>query len=251
MAKKGASASKGVAYKEDILFFRMSCAFVLCIAAVFFINYLNNSIDLASDIYIISKRTSSRIIALVLALLSVGYFAFCRYKKKDESESTFSSGNLAAIVCYLSGGFIYWGTTYSPRYDALITLTISFGLLYFIYNFYKRDFFAFSVANLLFLSTAWLFTRGSAKFLVPKAIMLILCLVACLMTCKVERALAKKNKGVLHLVLFSFLITVVLISLSKFIGIRAITSSIMMTVIIAQYVAGGIYYTVKLFTEDK
>ena len=251
MAKKGTSPSKGATYKEDIMFFRMSCVFVLCIAAVFFINHLNNSIDLACDIYILSKRTSSRIIAVLLSLLSVGYYAFCRYKKKDESESTFSSANLACLVCYISGGFIYWGTTYSPRYDALITLTVAFGLLYFIYNFYKIDFFAFSASNLLFLSTAWLFTRGSAKFFIPKIVMLVLCVVACIITCKVEKACAKKNKSVLHIVLFSFLITNVLIALSHFIGLRRITPSLMFITIIAQYVLGGIYYTVKLFREDK
>lgn len=256
MAKQSSAVSKDTAYKEDIIFFRMSCVFVLCIAAVFFYRHLYTNIDLASDIYIISRKLSSRIIAVLLSLLSVGYYAFCRYKKKDESKSTFSSGNLACLVCYISGGFLYWGTTYSVRYDALITLTIGFSLLYFIYHIYKIDFFAFSASNLLFLSTAWLFTRGAAKFLIFKALFLALCVLACFMTYKAVVRLAannkqRKTKKVFHPVVFSFLITVVLISLSKFIGVPFITSSLMFNVIIAQYLVGGIYYTVKLFREDK
>lgn len=253
MAKKHSPKKGNAQYKEDILFFRMSVFFVLCAAAVFFLLRLKDTVDLASDIYIYSKMTWCRIVSVLLAALSVGYFVFCRIRKIDESERSFSSGNLASVLCYLSGGFLYWGTTYSPRYDALITLTVAFALLYFIYHIYPRDFFVFSVSNLVFLSAAWLFTRGGVKFAIASAIALALCAVCCLWTHRqtLISAGSKRKKRVFEPIFISFLVTVVLISLSKFIGVPWITYSAMMLAIIVQYAVFGIYYTVKLIREAK
>ncbi len=253
MAKSNLPKKGDAQYKEDIIFFRMSVFFVLCGAAIFFFLRLRDTVDLASDIYIWSKMLPCRIVAVVLALLSLCYFVFCKVKRFDESERSFSSGNIASVVCYLSGGFLYWGTTYSPRYDALITLTVAFTLLYFIYHHFRRDFFAFSVSNLVFLSTAWLFTRGGLKFAIASAIALAFCAACCYLAYRVSRSLKRKkskNCG-FEPVLISFLITVVFISLSKFIGVSFVTPTVMMLAIIVQYVAFGIYYTVKLIMEAK
>ncbi len=253
MAKSSFPKKGSTQYKDDIIFFRMSVFFVLCGVAIFFLLRLRDTVDLASDIYIWSKMLPYRIVSVVLSALSLGCFIFCKVKKIDESERSFSSGNIASVVCYLSGGFLYWGTTYSPRYDALITLTVAFALLYFIYHIFHRDFFAFSVANLVFLSTAWLFTRGGLKFVIASAIALALCAACCYSAYRVSQSLKrKKSKGVrVEPVLVSFLITVVLISLSKFIGVPFITPTVVMLAIIVQYAAFGIYYTVKLIREAK
>ena len=252
MAKKNRSTKSNSQYKEDVLFFRMSVFFALCGVMIFFFIHLRDTVVLASDLFIMSKNLSYRIIASVLALASIAYFVLCRIKKKDESEKTFSSANIAAIVCYVTCGFLYWGTTYSPRYDALITLTVAFTLLYFIYNIYHRDFFAYSASNLVFLSTAWLFSRGGLKFVIASALFLALCAYMCFYTYKVSAKLkGKKDKCIFEPVFFSFVLTVLFISLSKFIGVPFITSSVTMIAIIAQYVLGGIYYTVKLIREAK
>ena len=74
----------------------------------------------------------------------------------------------------------------------------------------------------------------------------------CFYTYKVSAKLkGKKDKCIFEPVFFSFVLTVLFISLSKFIGVPFITSSVTMIAIIAQYVLGGIYYTVKLIREAK
>lgn len=253
MSKKSSSKKDNQRYKADVLFFRMSFFVAVCIFGVVFLLQLRDSIDLASDIYILSKRLSARIVSIVLALASVGFFAYCRFKGADESEKTFSSGNIASLVCSFVGAFLYWGTTYHPRYDAMITLAVSFTVLYLIYNIYRKDFFAFSVSNLVFLSTAWCFTRGAYKFLILRTLGLVLCVACCYAAFTMSKRIKDKKGKKLRFepIAFSFLITVVLISLSQFIGIPFVSLSLAMNIIIAQYLAFGIYYTVKLIREEK
>lgn len=253
MSKKHKAQKVSSQYKEDILFFRMSVFFVLCGIAVFYLLRLKDSVDLASDIYIYSRMLPCRIVSVSLSLLSLCYFIFCKVKKFDESQRSFSSGNIASTICYLSGGFLYWGTTYSPRYYVMITLTAAFVLLYFIYHIYRRDFFAFSVSNLVFLSTAWLFGRGGVKFAVASAVALALCAACCFITWRYTHNLSckKKKKCAFYPVLVSFIITIVLISLSKFIGVPFITNTFAVVTILVQYAIFGIYYTIKLIREAK
>lgn len=236
-------------YKEDIIFFRMSALFLLVCIAVVGIFRLKAMPSNAFHRFAHTPWVMAAVTVLLLA--AVGYWLYCKITKKDESLKSVSSINCVAVAAYIFLFTMYWGWTYSPRYGTVITLTIALPLLYFINHIYKKDFFAFSASNLIFAAAVWLFMRSGLIFTVAAAVMLPVSAFCCYYGYRLGKKYngAEKYKYRFEPICISFLITVVLIVLRSFVKVQFLTSSLVWIIMLFQYIAGGIYYTIKLLRE--
>ncbi|MBE6623104.1 MAG: hypothetical protein E7621_02845 [Ruminococcaceae bacterium] len=248
MAKKSKKSTQQ--YKEDVIFFRISSLFILACAAIFGIFSLKNTTSGA--FYRLAHTPAFTIAMGIFLLIALGYFVYCRINKIDESEKTYASINILSVAAYAFGFTFYWGRWgLHADFEMLITLTIALPLLYIIYHIYKRDFFIFSVANLLFISGIWFFIRGGLLNTVIAAVILAVSASTCYIAYKSAKKLSASDnyKHSFVPVCVSFLIAVVLVVLLNIIKIPFFTHSISWTIMFFQYLAGGIYYTIKLIRE--
>lgn len=236
-------------YKEDIIFFRMSALFLLVCIAVVGIFRLKSMPSNAFHRFAHNPWVMAAVTVLLLA--AVVYWLCCKKSKKDESQKSVSSINCVAIAAYIFLFTMYWGWTYSPRYGTVITLTIALPLLYFINHLYKKDFFVFSASNLIFASAIWFFMRSGLKFIIAAAVMLSVSAFCCYYGYRMSKKLngTEKYRYRFEPICISFLIAVVLIVLRSFVKVQFLTSSLVWIIMLFQYLAGGIYYTIKLLRE--
>lgn len=250
MAKKAKQSKKSTQqYKEDILFFRMSMLFILACAAVIFIFRLKNTPSNA--FHRLAAQPAFLAVLAVPTVLTFVYWVICRKNHKDESERSFSSANYFAVMAYIFLFSLYWGWTLSPRYGTVITLTIALPLLYFIYHIYKRDFFIFSAANLIFLATIWFFNRGGLKYTIAAGVCLALSAYSCYYGYRMSQKYAhtESYRYSFEPISISFLIMVVLVVLLNVLHLSFLNVYIVWIVMLFQYLTAGIYYTIKLLRE--
>jgi hypothetical protein len=155
---------------------------------------------------------------------------------------------MAYVFCFT----LYWGRFgLQPNYEMIITLTIALPLLYVVHHVYKKDFFIYSCANLLLLSGVWLYIRGGLLRTAIAALLLAASAYGCFVAYKSAKKLSATDnyKHSSWPVCISFLIAVVLVVLLTFIKIPFFTHSLSYTIMFFQYLAGGIYYTIKLIRE--
>ncbi len=237
-------------YKEDIIFFRISSLFILACAAIVGIFNLKNT---TSNAFYRLAHTPAFTVAMgILLLLAVGYFVYCKVNKIDESEKTYASINILSVMAYVFCFTFYWGRWgLHASFEMLITLTIALPLLYIVYHIYKRDFFIYSLANLLFIAGIWFFIRGGLFNTVVAAAILAVSAASCYVAYRSAKKLSATDnyKHSALPVYISFLITVVLVALLSIIKIPLFTHSIGWIIMFFQYLAGGIYYTIKLIRE--
>lgn len=238
-------------YKEDIITFRMSSLFVLACAAIVGIFRLTNGHAMLAFYRTVRKPAYIAVMA-VLLVLSAAFFLYNKLKKKDESARSYASINYLSIVLYAVGVSFYCGYMNNPSPWVLIVATIGLSLLYMIYHIYERDFFVFSLGNLVFLTTVWAFSVGSLFKAVVSAILVVLSALCCVYAYKLSRK--KSGKLRFEPVYISFLIAVILLVLEIVGGIRSafgssIGDAFVYGVLFFQYLAGGIYYTIKLIKE--
>lgn len=248
MAKKSKKSTQQ--YKEDVIFFRICSIFLLACAAIIGIFNLKNT---ASNAFYRLAHTPAFTIAMgIFLLIAFGYWVYCRMNKIDESEKTYASINILSVVAYAFGFTFYWGRwgLYAD-FEMLITLTIAFPLLYVIYHIYKKDFFIFSLANLLFISGIWFFVRGGLINTIIAAFILAVSASSCYFAYRSAKQLSASDsyKHSFWPVCASFIISVVLVVLLNVIKVPFFTHSISWTIMFFQYLAGGIYYTIKLIRE--
>lgn len=246
---KNKSVKSSQQYKEDIIFFRMCVLFMLVCAAVVFIFRLKSKASNA--FYRMAHQPLFISVLGIIFLLTIAYWAVCRRKKKDESEKTFASINYVAVMAYIFIFCLYWGSTLSPRYETIITLTIALPLLYFIHHIYKKDFFVFSVSNLVFAAAIWFFFRSGLIYTIAAAVTLALSAYCCYFGYRLSKKyrLSDRYHYRFEPICISFIITVLLIVFRNFITLPFLTSSVVWMIVLFQYLAGGIYYTIKLLRE--
>ena len=248
MAKKINKSSNQ--YKEDIIFFRMSMLFLLTCAAVMGIFKLGSG-KAALQFFRVVRNPIYIVIVLVLLAGSLIYMYLNKKNKTDESLKSFSSMNFVSIMAYITGVSFYWGYTSSPSTRFILAVTICLPLLYFIYHIYKKDFFVFSLSNFVFLCALWAFSLASIKSAILSALLVGVSAACCVVSynCSKKFAGNKDYKYRFELIPISFVITMALIVFDYFITVPFITTSAISTIMLFQYIAGGIYYTVKLIRE--
>lgn len=257
---KNMSNKAGKQYKEDILFFRMSSLFIVACAAIMGIFRLTND-RMKLQFY---RLIHTPVYSVILGLLLCGtaaFFIYNKVKKKDESERTYASINYLSLVLYAVGVSVYWGYMNSPSLWVLVVVTIALTLLYMIYHIYDRDFFLFTLSNLIFLAMIWFFSLGSLFKAVVSGLFVVLAALCCVVAYRMSRKAKEKKHGKLHYepIYISFLITILLLVLELAGGIHSAVSAaglgasvgeaFVYGVMFFQYLAGGIYYTIKLIRE--
>lgn len=248
MAKKINKSSQQ--YKEDIIFFRMSMLFLLTCAAVIGIFRLNGN-AIALEFYRMVRNPVYVVAILLLFAGSAVYMYLNKKNKTDESQRSFASVNYVSVMAYIVGVSFYWGYTASPSTRFILAVTICLPLLYFIYHIYKKDFFVFSLSNFIFLCALWAFSLADIKSAVISAVLVGVSAACCVVSynCTKKYAGSKDYKYRFELIPISFVITMALIVFDYFIEVSFITSTVISTIMLFQYLAGGIYYTVKLIRE--
>ncbi len=247
-------------YKEDIIFFRISSLFIVVCAAIIGIFRLNT--NAAKLTFFRTVRNPVYMIVMgVLLLLTGGYAAYVKKKKIDESMRSYSSLNFFSIVLYLVAVSVYWGWFNNPSLWVLVVATIVLALLYMVYHIYDRDFFLFTVANAVFLVTLWGFSIGSLVKTILSALLVVASALCCFGAYKLSAKYRAEKKRKLHFepTYISFILMIALLVLEIVGGIRTavdaagfsstIGEAVVYGVMFFQYLAGGIYYTIRLIKE--
>ena len=245
MATKKTSASQSKKYREDIIFFRMSCVFILACVAVLGILRLNSG-RTGYEFWKLCQNPIYIGILAVLFVLSIVFFLINKKNNKDETVTSFASINFVSVLGYILALSVYWGNSSSPSATILLIATVCLALLYFIHYIFKKDFFIFSLANLVFAATIWIFDISALVPAIVSAVMLALSVLLCLAV----YTGSKKSHGEKLCFLpcyISFVITVALICCVNFFSL--ITTLAAAAVMLTQYVLAGIYYTVKFIKE--
>ena len=255
MPKNFSSKEQEKMYRADILSFRMSALFILAVIMTVVLFNLRSSI-LRVEIYSLSRKTVGRIVASCIPVLPIVWFLICKLRKVDESLRLISSANVACVVTYICALFLYWGTTYHPL-PLAFSLTICLPLLYFIYNMFEKDFFVFSLSNFVFASALYL-TRTTELAGIARIIVIIaagaalsLSAVMCYHSYRLSNKLIKnkKYKYTFTPVYVSFVLAVVLVSLSNVMNI-AFVNQYKWYAFAAQYIIFAIYYIIKFFKGE-
>lgn len=247
-------------YKEDIIFFRISSLFIVACAAIIGIFRLTG--DPAKLAFFRTVRNPVYMIVMAaLLVLTGGYVAYTKKKKIDESMRSYSSWNFFSIVLYAVGVSIYWGWFDNPSLWVLVVATIVLALLYMVYHIYDRDFFLFTVANAVFLVTLWAFSIGSLVKTIVSALLVVASALCCYAAYKLSAKYRTEKNRKLHFepIYISFVLMIVLLVLEIVGGIRtavdaagfsaSIGEAVVYGVMFFQYLAGGIYYTIRLIKE--
>ncbi len=249
MAKTKMSKRSSKQYKQDILYFRMSCLFLLVCAAVLGIFKLSGRAGLQ-----FFRLARNPVYLVVLGALCALFFVIAyinKKNKKDESENSFAAINIASVLAYLFGISLYWGFAPVQNPWILLVATVASALLYFIYYIYKKDFFVFSLCNVIFALTVFFFSFGTLFGTILAALFLVLSVLACLYCSKQANA-SKGGKGYafrFEPTYVSFLIAVAVIVFGFFINLPVVNGSMISAILFFQYLAFGIYYTIKLIRE--
>ena len=245
-------------YKEDIITFRMSSLFVLACAAIVGIFRLNDGKNLLA-FYRLVHTTAYTVTVLLLLAASAAYLLYNKINKVDESARSYSSFNFFSVMLYVCGVSFYCGYMNNPSAWVLITATIGLSLLYMIFHIYERDFFLFTLSNLVFLTTVWTFSIGSVFNAIVSGCLVVLSALCCVYSYKQSKKQPRGAKLRLEPIYISFLIAMVLLVLEIVGGIRtavdaaglgaSVGDAFIYGVMFFQYLVGGIYYTIKLIKE--
>lgn len=246
MANKKNKSNKQ--YKEDVLFFRMSALFIAACIAMIGIFRLNGT-HFALDFWRLSRNPAYIAVVAVIFAAALIYALICRKNKKDESEKTFSSLNLLSVASYILVVSLYWGFAQKTSAWALLFATICAMLLYLINNIFKKDFFIFSLSNVIFVAAIWMFSFEGIFYTIIAALVLALSAYMCFYAYKTEKDNAKKENLCVFPVYVSFVIAAAIIVFRYFIVSPVLTSSLVTAILIFQYIIFGILYTIRLIKE--
>lgn len=244
--------------KSNTIVNRMMVMFGLATAAVVALLLIRRSGGATERIFVLDWLFYLKIASGILLAGAIAYFAVQKKRKVDESLKIFSSTTLLILAAILFSVFMlyqYLGNM------AMVIFVIGALVLSFVYNFYQRDYFYFSVFTVVNVILMY-FTRAGLSIMVWKNIIIytskvlifvIPLIVAAVLLC------AKANDGTVKLkgksyklmkpsYLYSpFYIGAAIAIIAGVVGL--FLSSYVIYLIIAQlavYLLFGIIYTIKM-----
>ncbi len=255
MAKKFNKAKKQINVadkhlKEDIIFFKSSVLFLLLCAAVLFtlrVDGMSKTFYMMTASFLPYAYGNVQLLFIfgVLTVAAAVYYVVCRKNKKDESMSYFSSTNMLCLAAFCEAYcFTYHIDGSSVK---LLVLTFVCGVLYYINKFYNSDVVWYYLFNVLLCYNLWSFFGTAASSrpalgIVLKAFGVIGIVAVCYFAYKAK---AKAEKS--QFIVWPFAMTaVIFVALAVLCGISTITTTLAMVVMLVQFIAAGVYYTIKL-----
>ncbi len=241
--------------REDISSFKSSVAFILfCIVIVFTTSVIRGQRGVNVKAALLCQKWYFILpFAVLLALCGVWrYLSF--KKKKDEGLSYFNSYDALGIAFFLFGYVNILGGLASGTITALIGYTVLFAVCTFVKQFFTRDFFAASLVNadiaalIGIVGKKFTFSTGFGKAIV----FILMAAAAALAVVSAVKAIQNKklmkDEGLTYLpAIISAVIGIVLVLLVKL--IPAFTVLLAEIVLLVQFVALGVVYTVRMLNR--
>lgn len=258
--KKNIKASnQDIRLREDIASFKASVVFLLFCAVIFFtvtkLSYERDSLYVKLRIFI---ENNPWILAIFLVLfgLSCVWKYLSNKNKKDEGLKYFSSGDAVGVTLFLLVYVLTLVATY--HMPVILTVIVAYALGYYVKHFYGKDFFLVTLLSLdmalaLFLAFGNLGTSGGLSTFVKilfaiAAVAGFVAIVYAAYKLLSDKARVKKEKLTLVPAIISLVIGAVLAVLC-FALPQAVTILAAEIVLLVQYVALGVYYTVRLLNQ--
>ena len=252
------SAVHDARLKADIASFKSSVAFLLFCAVIFFtatnLQYTRTSLYMPLWMFINSHKW-----IMLIPVILFGLSAFWRFRalksKKEEGYSYFSSSDAFTITLFVLAFLVAFTMTYSVA--LLIVLTIAFALCYYSTRLFSRDFMLTTFMNSAFAMLIWLiggksFTTGTLPLIAKTSYLslsLLTVLAVIFAVIMIFTGKIKVNaKGSYIPVIASFVIGAVLCGVLAF-APGLISMIVAEIILLAQYVALGVYYTVRLLNQ--
>ena len=270
---RNSSKKKESISKKDIDFYKMSVLFFIACGVVMLILKASSTLNVrqatgGNMAYELNRIFNSPVyigIVSVLLVCAFAWYIFCRVKKKDESEKTFSSINAVALMIYVTAFSAYFGRRVINNIkDCMFALiaTIALVLIYYISKIYYRDFLVFSIENAvlaLFLYRYWhVYTTPGivGKILLIVAAAAIGFASSVLIKSKfVSRNKSTDKKRFYTPMFFPYYISLAVWAVFMFIklpdplGASVFTIGQMLIAFLVQYIVFAIIYTIKLINN--
>lgn len=250
--------------KSDVRFYKMSSLFFLICAIVLFVLKIMDSVsyristgkNLSYELYTLFRNPVYIIAVLILLIASAAWLIVSKVKKYDESYMIVSSINALSIMLYIAGFSAFYGI--KGRLDPtesvfIIAVTVALALIYYISKIYKPDFLIFSIENALLALLLYKYQYVTGVRGITGKVLLIIAFVAIGFVAghtfsNIKSRIQKGKRKTL--VLFPYFVSLVIWSVFMFAtGIDFFTTGIMLSILLVQYIAFAIVYTIKLIKE--
>lgn len=258
--KKNSKASRqDIRLREDIASFKASVVFLMFCAVIFFtvtkLSYERNSLYLRLRIFVEENPWILAVFFVLFGLCCV--WKYLNFKnKKDESLKYFSSSDACGITLFLLVYVLTLVATY--HMPVILTVIISYALCYYVKHFYGRDFLLVTLLTLdmalaLFLAFGSFGTSGGISTFVKilfaaAAVIGFIAIIYAAYRLLSDKTRVKKEKLTLVPAIASLVIGAVLAGLC-FAVPQTVTILAAEIVLLVQYVALGVYYTVRLLNQ--
>lgn len=262
--------------KSDIDFYKMSGVFAIaCVFIMLVLKMQRTSVPRAAEgsnmtmnFYMFCRTPLFFVIAGVAAIGALLWFGVCRARKIDESKRIFTSTNCLAVVLYLGFFSACFGLVPgSNLHGFFVSSTVVMAVLYYISKIFYPDFVMYSVVTAVYCGAIYLFKPTFEPFTVALRIaFIVVCAVACICFHRRIDKLKVSKKKKSTFIKFPIYIPLVLGSLFLFwayiqnavlytntenetlltlYNIVFLNRSKMLVIMMVQYIAFAIVYTVR------
>ena len=166
MAKKKISNKNK---RTDVLYYRMLVVFAALIAVIFSITYFTATME-RYNTFTFGVVPIILVVFAVLFVAATLYFVIQRVRGTDEYNKAFSSGYLFMIVSWLLSVFALYQALTTKRLIAYVLVTAA---LYFIFYIYSKEFFIFSLYNVVNVVALVLMNSASLRIILAVFLALV------------------------------------------------------------------------------
>lgn len=250
--------------RSDADFFRMSSLFFILCAVVLFIFKVMGStamrIGTGENLpYEMYKFFRNPIYIAVLAFFTVAsavWLVYNKVKKKDESRKILNSTCIFAVMLYIVAFSLYYGIVgrTNPNDSVFAAVfTVVLAIIYYVSKIYHRDFLAFTVENALLALLLFRYGAVDGVYgIVGKTLLIVAFAVAglaCVHLFKNTKSALTKGKQLKYLNV-PYFVSLAIWAVSVFLcGTGILTSGVLLTVFLVQYIIFAIIYTIRLIRE--
>ena len=256
-------AERPLLHKNDVDFFKMSMLFLALCGMVLLLLQMRTSAgygittgrNLVYNLYKVFRHPAYIAAVAVLLAGSVVWFVLDKKRKINADVHYFSGINALSLMAYVVFFSLFFGTSVDLASGPMFMLafTVVLCLLYYIYKRYHRDFFFFSLENAvlaLLLYRYWnVFTlRG----IVGKCLLcVVFALLGFLLVKNASKLSSRFKRGgkPVKPTLFPYFVSLAVWALLMLVPFNSRTAALVLSVMLVQYIAFAILYTVRLIRE--